>query len=299
MNRIAAVSLLALAPSLVARRRGLPDGRRRRSSGEIVEHTADADRPGGRPGPRDAADDAAWTASSPARATSASTMRARRPLPPRRRRGLAQPRRWARGPRSRHAGPRGATSTSSPWIPTNAAAHLALGHVRMGDRWVSGAEAYRARGFVQFEGTWMTPEERQRASRSARPPTQERQAMREATRGPARPRPGRARPTRAAQRRRKRMRVRPSRPGRGRRDPAAATATAAATAIGGYGPRTILTRLATPRPRPARHGARPCGLVRRPPQPARPPPSDAAAAGAEPAGGGRSRGLPAPALTFA
>jgi hypothetical protein len=74
--------------------------------------------------------------------------------------------------------------------PTNADAQLALGNVRLGDRWVSGAEANRARGLVEFEGTWMTPEERQLRFEERAAADQERQAMRE---GDARAREAEAR----------------------------------------------------------------------------------------------------------
>jgi len=74
--------------------------------------------------------------------------------------------------------------------PMNADAHLALGNVRLGDRWVSGAEANRARGLVEFEGTWMTPEERQLRFEERAAADQERQAMRE---GDARAREAEAR----------------------------------------------------------------------------------------------------------
>ena len=74
--------------------------------------------------------------------------------------------------------------------PMNADAHLALGNVRMGDRWLSGAEANRARGLVEFEGTWMTPEERQMRFEERAAADQERQAMRE---GDARAREAEAR----------------------------------------------------------------------------------------------------------
>jgi hypothetical protein len=48
------------------------------------------------------------------------------------------------------------------WIqPLNAAAHQALGHVFMAGHWMTQDDAYRARGFVQFEGNWMSLEERQ------------------------------------------------------------------------------------------------------------------------------------------
>jgi hypothetical protein len=44
--------------------------------------------------------------------------------------------------------------------PQNAAAHRGLGHVWSGDRWATVEESYRARGYVQFEGSWVLPEER-------------------------------------------------------------------------------------------------------------------------------------------
>ena len=44
--------------------------------------------------------------------------------------------------------------------PTHAAAHQGLGHVRVGERWMTVADAYRARGYVQYQGRWMTPAER-------------------------------------------------------------------------------------------------------------------------------------------
>jgi hypothetical protein len=56
--------------------------------------------------------------------------------------------------------------------PANAEAHSALGHVYVNGRWMSADEGYRARGYVQFEGSWVRPEERQamleeRAARAA------------------------------------------------------------------------------------------------------------------------------------
>jgi hypothetical protein len=45
--------------------------------------------------------------------------------------------------------------------PQNPGAQLALGNVRLGDRFVSPEESYRAQGLVQYEGSWMTPDERQ------------------------------------------------------------------------------------------------------------------------------------------
>ena len=48
------------------------------------------------------------------------------------------------------------------WIqPLNAGAHQALGHVFVSGHWLTQDDAYRARGFVQFEGSWVSPEERQ------------------------------------------------------------------------------------------------------------------------------------------
>lgn len=45
--------------------------------------------------------------------------------------------------------------------PGNVAAHQALGHVLAGGRWMTADESFRARGYLQFEGAWMRPEERQ------------------------------------------------------------------------------------------------------------------------------------------
>ena len=44
--------------------------------------------------------------------------------------------------------------------PDNAAAHRGLGHVWTGERWGTVEESYMARGYVQFEGSWVTPDER-------------------------------------------------------------------------------------------------------------------------------------------
>lgn len=43
--------------------------------------------------------------------------------------------------------------------PNDRQANAALGNVQIGGSWVAEEEAYRARGFVQFEGEWMTPAE--------------------------------------------------------------------------------------------------------------------------------------------
>jgi hypothetical protein len=44
--------------------------------------------------------------------------------------------------------------------PENAAAHRGLAHVWTGERWGTLEESYLARGFVQYEGSWVTPDER-------------------------------------------------------------------------------------------------------------------------------------------
>jgi hypothetical protein len=44
--------------------------------------------------------------------------------------------------------------------PGHAAAHRALGHIRVGDEWMTPEEGYRARGLVSYDGRWMTPDER-------------------------------------------------------------------------------------------------------------------------------------------
>jgi len=41
----------------------------------------------------------------------------------------------------------------------NAAAHRALGHVWTGERWATLEDSYRARGFIPFEGSWVSPDE--------------------------------------------------------------------------------------------------------------------------------------------
>ena len=43
--------------------------------------------------------------------------------------------------------------------PGNAAANQGLGRVLLDGRWVTEDESYLARGFVRFEGEWMTPSE--------------------------------------------------------------------------------------------------------------------------------------------
>jgi hypothetical protein len=64
--------------------------------------------------------------------------------------------------------------------PLNAEAHLGLGHVRVGDVWMDAADASRARGLVEFEGTWMSPDERRERIEERRASAEERQVVREA-----------------------------------------------------------------------------------------------------------------------
>lgn len=44
--------------------------------------------------------------------------------------------------------------------PQNPIAQASLGNVLLNGRWLSQEQAYRARGYVRFEGSWMLPEER-------------------------------------------------------------------------------------------------------------------------------------------
>jgi hypothetical protein len=50
--------------------------------------------------------------------------------------------------------------------PDDPRANAALGNVRMGGRWVSEDESYRARGYVQYEGEWVTAAERDAMERA-------------------------------------------------------------------------------------------------------------------------------------
>jgi hypothetical protein len=50
--------------------------------------------------------------------------------------------------------------------PGDPRANAALGNVQMGGKWVSEEEGYRARGYVSFEGEWMTPAEQDAILRS-------------------------------------------------------------------------------------------------------------------------------------
>ena len=47
--------------------------------------------------------------------------------------------------------------------PANAKAQRGLGNVLLGERWVTPEESLRARGYVPFEGNWVTPAERDAA----------------------------------------------------------------------------------------------------------------------------------------
>ncbi len=45
--------------------------------------------------------------------------------------------------------------------PGHPEANAALGRVPLGGEWMSEGEAYRARGYVEYEGRWVTPAEQQ------------------------------------------------------------------------------------------------------------------------------------------
>jgi hypothetical protein len=64
--------------------------------------------------------------------------------------------------------------------PENAAAHLALGHVQIAGRWMDASDANRAQGLVEFEGTWMSAEERRDRIEDRRASDDDRRAAREA-----------------------------------------------------------------------------------------------------------------------
>jgi len=49
--------------------------------------------------------------------------------------------------------------------PQNSEANAALGNVSLEGAWMSADDAYRARGYVQFEGRWLTPAEHEAAVR--------------------------------------------------------------------------------------------------------------------------------------
>ena len=67
---------------------------------------------------------------------------------------------------------RAAYSRALSASPGDPRANAALGNVQIDGRWVSEDEGYRARGYVRFEGEWMTPPEheailRERAAEAA------------------------------------------------------------------------------------------------------------------------------------
>jgi hypothetical protein len=59
-------------------------------------------------------------------------------------------------------------------------AHRGLGHVRHGDGWLTLDESYRARGFVPFDGGWVTPAEREAVLQDRAASEARSQAVREA-----------------------------------------------------------------------------------------------------------------------
>src|SRR5712691_2157107 len=158
MNRTVAVSLLALVPALVhADQVVLKTGGE--IKGEIVERRADALVMEVGPGRL------TLPMASVARVVSSTTdlgiYRARAAALARHDvAGWLALAAWARG-RGLATQAREAYDIVLAASPENAAAHVALGDVRMGDRWLGAEEANRARGLVEFEGAWMTPDERQ------------------------------------------------------------------------------------------------------------------------------------------
>src|SRR5712691_4846593 len=133
MNRTVAVSLLALVPALVhADQVVLKTGGE--IKGEIVERRADALVMEVGPGRL------TLPMASVARVVSSTTDLGIY-------RALAA---WARG-RGLATQAREAYDIVLASSPENAAAHVALGDVRMGDRWLGAEEANRARGLVEFE----------------------------------------------------------------------------------------------------------------------------------------------------
>jgi hypothetical protein len=56
---------------------------------------------------------------------------------------------------------REANSRALAVAPNDPRANAAVGNVQVAGAWVSEEEGYRAKGYVQFEGEWMTPAEQQ------------------------------------------------------------------------------------------------------------------------------------------
>ena len=154
------------------RRRGLPQGRRPHRRRRVVEQRADAVVLEVGPGPRDAAAGARRAHRRAAPSPSPCTASAPR----------ASPRAtWRAGSRSPHWAEQHDLRTQA----REACEHVARRRSRrtrprtarsatccIDGRWLSRARRYRARGFVEFEGHWMTPGERERrlAGRRPRPP---------------------------------------------------------------------------------------------------------------------------------
>jgi hypothetical protein len=64
--------------------------------------------------------------------------------------------------------------------PAHPEANAALGRVQLGGEWMSEGEAYRARGFVEYEGRWVTPAEQEALLQQAAAEEADRQQSREA-----------------------------------------------------------------------------------------------------------------------
>jgi len=156
MNRIVAVSVLALVPGLAhADQVFLTTGGE--IKGEIVERRADALVMEVGPGRL------TLPMSSVARVVASTTdlgvYRARAAaLAPRDVSGWLDLAAWARS-RGLATQAREAFERVLAADPGNATAHVALGHVLLDGRWLGVEEANRARGLVEFEGTWVTPDE--------------------------------------------------------------------------------------------------------------------------------------------
>ena len=177
MNRIVAVSLLALVPGLAhADQVFLKTGGE--IKGEIVERRADALVMEVGPGRL------TLPMSSVARVVASTTdlghYRARAAaLAPRDAPGWLDLAAWARG-RGLATQAREAFERVLATDPENATAHVALGHARVDGRWLGVEEANRARGLVEFEGAWVTPDEMQARLGERAAMAEETRAVREA-----------------------------------------------------------------------------------------------------------------------
>ena len=80
--------------------------------------------------------------------------------------------------------------------PDQADANLALGRMRLDGRWVTEEESFRARGFIAFEGQWVTPAVQEACFVSATPPGRRSWPDSRQSGARERPRPGRAKPRR-------------------------------------------------------------------------------------------------------